>query len=103
MQEAGWLVFPSRWAENFPISVVESLRAGRPILASTVARPPMASGGALLAFDGVAELAGALRRAMTMTPEEYDRMAATAAADGRELDWDRHVDTVENVYAELAR
>ena len=102
LQEAGWLVFPSRWAENFPISVVEALRAGRPIVAGAVARPPMASGGALLTFDGVAELAGTLRRAMTMPPQEYDRMAATAAADGRALDWDQHLDTIEKIYAELA-
>jgi glycosyltransferase involved in cell wall biosynthesis len=98
LQAAGWLVFPSQWAENFPISCVEALRAGRPIIASTIARPPMASDGALLTFDGRDELAAAFRRAMSMPPDEYDRMAATAAADGRELDWDAHVDAILTAY-----
>ena len=43
LAEAGWLVFPSQWVENFPISCVEALRAGRPIISSSIARPPMAS------------------------------------------------------------
>jgi len=102
LQEAGWLLFPSQWAENFPISCVETLRAGRPIIASTVARPPMASDGALLTFDGREDLVAVLRRAMTMPPQEYDRMAGVAAADGRALSWDTHVSAIERVYAEVA-
>jgi glycosyltransferase involved in cell wall biosynthesis len=97
-REAGWLVFPSQWAENFPISCVEALRAGRPIIASSVARPPMASDGALLTFDGRDELARAFRRAISMRPDEYDRMAACAAADGHDLDWDTHVDAILAAY-----
>ncbi|WP_063763734.1 glycosyltransferase [Actinoplanes subtropicus] len=102
LQEAGWLLFPSQWAENFPISCVETLRAGRPILASTVARPPMASDGALLTFDGREDLVAVLRRAMTMPPPEYDRMAGVAAADGRALSWEAHVSAIERAYAEVA-
>ncbi|GAB1642014.1 glycosyltransferase family 4 protein [Krasilnikovia sp. MM14-A1259] len=97
-QEAGWLVFPSQWAENFPISCVEALRAGRPIVASTVARPPMASDAALLTFEGRDQLVAALRRAASMTAPEYDRMAAAAAADGEALNWDRHVDAIVDTY-----
>jgi glycosyltransferase involved in cell wall biosynthesis len=98
LQEAGWLVFPSQWAENFPISCVEALRAGRPIISSAAARPPMASEGALLTFDGRDELAAAFRRAMGMRPDEYDAMAAAAAADGRGLAWDTHVDAILAAY-----
>ncbi|MEV6302238.1 glycosyltransferase [Actinoplanes sp. NPDC051861] len=101
LQQAGWLVFPSQWAENFPISCVESLRAGRPIIASTIARPPMASDGALLTFDGRDGLAERFRQAILMQEQEYARMTATAAADGRALNWDRHVDAIEKAYTEL--
>jgi glycosyltransferase involved in cell wall biosynthesis len=102
LQAAGWLVFPSQWAENFPISCVEALRAGRPIIASTIAQPPMASAGALLTFDGTEELAQAFRRAMSMPPDEYDRMVASATADGRDLDWDAHVDAIVAAYRSAA-
>jgi glycosyltransferase involved in cell wall biosynthesis len=101
MQEAGWLVFPSQWAENFPISCVEALRAGRPIISSTVARPPMASDGSLLTFDGPDALVGAFRQALSMPPDEYDAMAASAAADGRGLDWDTHVDAILAAYGSV--
>lgn len=98
MGRAGWLVFPSQWAENFPISCVEALRAGRPIVTSSVARPPMASDTSVRVFDTVADLAALLRHAAGMPRSEYAPIAASAAADGRELDWDRHVDAVVDAY-----
>lgn len=101
MRRAGWLVFPSQWAENFPISCVEALRAGRPIVASAVARPPMASDPSLLVFGSPTELADLLRLAATMPADRYAAMAASASADGRQLNWDRHVDAVLDAYAAL--
>lgn len=103
MERAGWLVFPSQWAENFPLSCVEALRAGRPIVASEVARPPMASDAALLTFRDSGELADRLRLAATMRAEDYATTAGAAAADGRLLDWDAHVDAVLHEYKETSR
>lgn len=98
MGRAGWLVFPSQWAENFPIACVEALRAGRPIVTSSVARPPMASETSVRVFDTAADLAALLRHAAGMSRSEYAPIAASAAADGRELNWDRHVDAVVDAY-----
>ncbi|MFY1700680.1 glycosyltransferase family 4 protein [Micromonospora sp. WMMA1923] len=95
---AGWLVFPSQGAETFGLVCAEALRAGRPVLASEVARPPMAGDGSLRVFRTRAELAALLRRAARMPDDEYATMAASAAADGRHLDWDRHVDAVLAAY-----
>lgn len=103
MGRAGWLVFPSQWAENFPISCVEALRAGRPIVTSSVARPPMASDTSVRVFDTAADLAALLRHAARMPRSEYAASAASAAADGREMDWDRHVDAVVDAYVALRR
>jgi hypothetical protein len=36
-----------------------------------------------------------------MHPFEYDRMAASAATDGRALNWDDHVTAIERAYAGL--
>lgn len=102
MQHAGWLLLPSQWAENFPISCVEALTAGRPVIASAVARPPMASDGSVLTFDDRAALAALLVRAARLPEPEYAALAASAARDGRQLDWDRHVDAVLASY-EAAR
>ncbi|MFC4021490.1 glycosyltransferase family 4 protein [Micromonospora sp. GCM10011542] len=101
MARAGWLVFPSQWAENFPISCVEALRAGRPIISSEVARPPMASEESVLIFRTRSELTDTLRRAANTSRADYATIAAAADRDGRELDWDRHVDAVVGAYTAL--
>ncbi|TDC76041.1 glycosyltransferase [Micromonospora sp. KC606] len=94
MQHAGWLLLPSQWAENFPISCVEALTAGRPVIASAVARPPMASDGSVLTFDDRTALAALLASAARLPEPEYAALASSAARDGRQLDWGRHVDAV---------
>jgi glycosyltransferase involved in cell wall biosynthesis len=102
LRDAGWLVFPSQWPENFPIACVEALMAGRPLIASTVATPPMASPGSTMLFSGREELATVLVRAARLADGDYGAMAASAAADGRRLDWDSHVDAIVETYGALA-
>jgi len=53
---------------RFPISCVESLRAERPIIASTIARPPLASDGTLRTFEGRDGLAETFLRALHPSP-----------------------------------
>ncbi|PWU45664.1 hypothetical protein DLJ46_20765 [Micromonospora globispora] len=96
--EAGWLVFPSRCAETFGLVCAEALTAGRPVIASAIAAPPMASDGSVLLFDEPEELTGLLRRAARMPDDAYAAMSSSAVADGRRLDWDRHVDTIIQTY-----
>ncbi|MEV4516365.1 glycosyltransferase [Dactylosporangium sp. NPDC049525] len=102
LAEAGWLVFPSQWVENFPISCVEALRAGRPIISSAIARPPMASAGSVVEFTDTATLAGAVRQAVLSTDAQYAAFAASAADDGVRLDWPAHVDAVLEAYHAVA-
>jgi len=101
--EAGWLVFPSRVAETFGLVCAEALMAGRPILASASTRPPMAADTSTIIYSDPAELPALLRRAAQLPADEYDRMAASAAADGRKLDWDDHVSAVLDAYETAAR
>jgi glycosyltransferase involved in cell wall biosynthesis len=95
---AGWLVFPSPRAETYGLVCAEALMAGRPIIASSHAPPPMAADTSVLLYTGVDGLRATLRRAAGMTPDEYARMAGSAAADGRKLDWDDHVGAVLDAY-----
>jgi len=101
MRQAGWLAFPSRWPENFPLVCVEALQAGRPIITTDVARPPMASDASLLSVRDGDALRDALRTAVGMPAARYREMSASAAADGRRLDWDAHVEDVIQVYRTL--
>lgn len=94
---AAWLVFPSR-QETYGLVCAEALMAGRPIIAGAHAPPAMAAGGSTLLFNGADELRAVLRRAAEMPTAEYARMAESAAADGRELDWDEHVSKVLDAY-----
>jgi len=99
LRRAGWLVFPSRTPENFPLSCVEALVAGRPVVTSAVARPAMASDRSLLVAD---DLPAALRTAVTMPAAEHRERSAAAATDGRALDWNSHVDAVVSIYETVA-
>jgi glycosyltransferase involved in cell wall biosynthesis len=98
LSAAGWLVFPSRSAETFGLVCAEALMAGRPIIAAANARPPMATDTSTLVFRDAGQLGRLLQRAATMPAHEYAGMAASAAADGRKLDWDDHIDALVGVY-----
>jgi glycosyltransferase involved in cell wall biosynthesis len=101
-REAHWLIFPSQWAENFSISCVEALLAGRPIIASEQASPPMASPGSVLTFGTALELASVFMGTHKMSAAEYREFADSAAADGALLDWDAHVRNVIQAYTSVS-
>ena len=102
MSEAGWLVYPSQCPETFGVSAVESLVAGRPIIADAGARPVTASDTSLVTFRNREEFSAMLRWAVGIPPERYRQMSASAAGDGRRVDWDTHVAAIERTYEELA-
>jgi glycosyltransferase involved in cell wall biosynthesis len=103
LHRTGWLVLPSQWAENFPISCVEALVAGRPIVTAEIARPPMASDASLITFAGPADLAAAINAAISRPAADYAALAASAAADGARLDWDEHVSALLRAYQHARR
>ena len=39
LQDAAFLVFPSRWAEPFGLSIIEAMAAGKPVVASKIGGP----------------------------------------------------------------
>jgi len=45
-----WLVFPSKWFENFPLVCCEALASGVPIVSTDISIPPMANEGAVLTY-----------------------------------------------------
>lgn len=81
-------VVPSRW-ENFPYSCIESMSSGLPVIASPTGgmRELIVDGASgWIALDGTpAGLAHALRRALSTSGPERQRMGAVAAATVRRV------------------
>ncbi|GAA2689963.1 glycosyltransferase [Actinoplanes palleronii] len=101
-RRAGWLLFPSTWPETYGLVCAEALVAGRPIVASKIAEPVMASPGSRLLFDGPGELRHRLEQAASLPDAEYAALTASALGDGERLAWDKHVDAVLAAYLAAA-
>lgn len=96
------VVFPSQWPETFGLVMAESLLMGTPVVAT-----PAAAGS--LVVDGVnglvaersdsSALAAALRR---LAEDEglARRLAEGARRSSEQLDFDRHLDGLQEVYAD---
>lgn len=96
---ASVLVLPSTGPEIFLLAAAEGALAGLPVISTTVAAPPaVRDGESGILVDATAP---ALRAAMLrlLDPSERARLAAGARAFAEELDFDRHLERVFDVYA----
>ncbi|MER7502466.1 glycosyltransferase family 4 protein [Nonomuraea pusilla] len=94
------VVMPSRW-EGQPLSLSETLMAGRPVIASAVGGLPgmVGDGGILVPYGDVEGLRRTVREVVG-DPATAARLAGAAARRGRELpDGDEAVRSVLDVYA----
>jgi glycosyltransferase involved in cell wall biosynthesis len=98
------VVMPSTWYENAPISLVEALRAGRPVIATDLGGHPellLPGGGILVPPGDPAALAD------EMSALWNDRNSATTIGrSGRRTfeqrhTLDRHLDSIEALYRQL--
>lgn len=104
ISEALCTLAPSEWYENFPLSVVESLALGTPVIASQIGGLPelIEHGQTGLLFpssDGEA-LAECLRQ-IIRRPSDTAAMAACALAHAQvRFSPQRHLDQLLNIYSE---
>lgn len=94
------LVFPSLWPETFGLVIAESLLMGRPVVATPAAAGDLILDGVngVVAADATpTAFAEALRRTATDTTL-LRRVTDGAEASAAALDFDRHVDRLDDVY-----
>lgn len=106
IREALALVVPSEWYENFPVSVVESLAQGTPVVASRIGGLPEmvthGETGLLFTPGNVEELARCLAT-LVDDPTATTRMASTALASAIDrFSPDAHYRQLLDIYRDAA-
>ena len=82
------VVLPSEWYENGPYSAMEAMAAGKPLIVSgNGGLPELVDEGenGYVYHGGAAELAGSIRKMLTLTDEEYEKMSLCAVEKAKEL------------------
>lgn len=96
------LVAPSIWYENMPLSVLESLGRGCPVVASRIGGLPEVvsdeNNGWLFEVHNSDQLAKALTKAFEADWSEVSRRAQKSIA---QFDWDSHLGEIEKIYQEV--
>ena len=107
ISEALCTLLPSEWYENFPLSVVESLALGTPVVASRIGGLPelvqQDHTGLLFPAGDKKALAECLRR-ISRRESDTDRMAAMALTTAQELfSPQRHFEQLLAIYSDVVR
>jgi glycosyltransferase involved in cell wall biosynthesis len=106
LQQARCIVMPSQEWEAFPLVLMESFAAGRPVIGSRIPgiRELVTDGqtGLLIGEASVPELAAAIARLMA-NPAEADVMGQRAATVAKDFGWDAVAAKHLALYAELAK
>jgi glycosyltransferase involved in cell wall biosynthesis len=96
---ASVMVLPSTGPEIFLLAAAEGALAGLPVISTTVAAPPAVRDGesGILVEPRPADLRAAMQR--LLDPTERSRLSAGARDFSAELDFDRHLELLLEVYA----
>jgi len=101
---SSFVVVPSEWYENNPMSIVEAFTMGKPVIGSRIGGiPELVTPDTGLLFEpfSVESLSEALVRAEGMSTEEYNRLAAGCRKFAEENFSPRaHVDQLLKIYRE---
>ncbi|MDD4646455.1 MAG: glycosyltransferase, partial [Bacteroidales bacterium] len=97
-----FVVVPSEWYENNPMSVVESFALGKPVIAARIGGiPELVNGhtGFLFESGNVDDLAGTLNQAMAIQEVEYQDMSEKCLTFAYEnFSRTKHLDNLMEVY-----
>jgi glycosyltransferase involved in cell wall biosynthesis len=100
---ANVFVFPSLY-EGFGLPPLEAMASGTPVITSNVSSLPEVVGDAALMIDPYepGAIADAMRQVLT-DPALRAELQRRGFARAREFSWERSVDRVREIYAEVTR
>jgi glycosyltransferase involved in cell wall biosynthesis len=106
IRHAGFVVVPSEWYENNPLTILEAYSHGKPVIGSRIGGIPeiIVEGetGFLFEAGNQSQLTDALVKADSLSENEYQKMSTAARAfAGSHFNPDTHYNELINIYKEL--
>ena len=108
IQSASFIIVPSEWYENNPLSIIEAYSFGKPVIGSRIGGIPEiieeSKTGYLFSPGNKAELEEVLRRADNLTDSEYQQMSINARAFAEKLfNPDNHYKDLIRIYEDVIK
>jgi len=105
IRNCSFVVVPSVWYENNPMSVVEAFMHGKPVIGSRIGGIPelvTSETGFLFEPGNPDSLVGAIKKAVNLTDDEYISMSENCRGFARKnFDRDRHLSQLTGIYQQL--
>lgn len=102
IRECSFVVLPSEWYENNPMSVVEAFALGKPVIASRIGGIPelvTAETGFLFEPGNPASLTAAIQKAVNLPEEKYRQMSINCRTFARtNFDREQHLQQLLHIY-----
>lgn len=108
VRNASFVIVPSEWYENNPMTIIEAYSAGVPVIASRIGGIPEIvlheKTGFLFESRNVEDLVNALRLAERITSDTYTAMSQNSREFAlREFSSDLHYDLLIGIYSNMLR
>ncbi len=106
IRHASFVLVPSEWYENNPLTIIEAYSAGKPVIGSDIGGIPElireGETGYLFRMGDSSELEAKIRRASQMSEEEYRDMSQSAYTFAREIFSEKkHYNDLMHIYHDL--
>jgi glycosyltransferase involved in cell wall biosynthesis len=106
IRHAGFVIVPSEWYENNPLTILEAYSHGKPVIGSRIGGIPEiieeGKTGFLFEAGNQSQLTDALVKADLLSGDDYQKMSNAARAfAGSHFNPDTHYNELINIYKEL--
>jgi len=105
LQGSQAIVIPSKWRENSPLTLLESMAAGTPVIAPEIGGfqdyIENEENGYLFDFRDIESLEKSLKQVITEEPSELDSLSTKARETAEKYDLNKHTSKLEEVYESI--
>lgn len=107
IERCSYVVVPSEWYENNPMTIVEAFSLGKPVIGAKIGGiPELVSDetGVIFESGNVLDLSDAISSAINLDINEYKRISKNCLKFAEEnFSKNKHFDSLENIYQSLIR